>query len=147
MVVVTALNNGQGAGCLVGFHTQCSIDPPRYAVLLSKMNHTYEVALTSDVLAVNLLGVDGVQEAELFGGRTEDADVDKFERCDWTADRSGVPILDGAIAWIVGAVVDRVDVGDHVLHVLEPLRNGTRDPTEFPLRYHDVASIEPGHPE
>ena len=43
------------AGCLVGFHSQSSIDPRQYAVWLSKANHTYPVALRSELFAVHFL--------------------------------------------------------------------------------------------
>ena len=42
--VVTAADGDDRAGCLVGFATQCSIDPPRFGVWLSKLNRTYRVA-------------------------------------------------------------------------------------------------------
>ena len=45
MVVVTAAAGGERAGCLVGFHSQSSIEPARCCVWLSKANHTYRVAL------------------------------------------------------------------------------------------------------
>ncbi|MGW6919617.1 flavin reductase, partial [Kitasatospora sp. NPDC054939] len=49
--VVTAANDaGQRAGCLVGFAGQCSIRPPRFTVWISKVNHTYAVAMHSPVL-------------------------------------------------------------------------------------------------
>jgi hypothetical protein len=40
MFVVTTVAAGQRAGCLVGFTTQASIDPPRLLVCLSVENHT-----------------------------------------------------------------------------------------------------------
>src|SRR3982750_801842 len=58
MLIVTAAAGGQRAGCLVGFATQCSIDPPRMLVCVSKANHTYRVAVDADVLAVHFLRRD-----------------------------------------------------------------------------------------
>lgn len=145
MVVVTTVGDGKRSGCLVGFHTQCSIDPARYVVGISKANHTYEVALRSDFLAVNLLGHDQIGLAELFGGHTLDEGTDKFDHCDWTEDETGIPLLAGIPAWIVGRITERLDVGDHVLHVLEPLRTGTSDDQRSPLRLVDTTTIEPGH--
>ncbi len=147
MVVVTAGTDTERSGCLVGFHTQCSIQPPRYAVMISKVNHTYRVALGTTTLAVNLLRSDQRALGELFGGFTADDAVDKFERCGWTADATGVPVLDDAFGFIVGGVTQRVDVGDHVLHVLNPLSVSIRDGADGPLRYRSVSGIEPGHPD
>ena len=46
MYVVTAAvpDERERSGCLVGFATQCSMDPPRMIVCLSRTNHTYRVA-------------------------------------------------------------------------------------------------------
>lgn len=145
MVVVTAAADGDADGCLVGFHSQGSIDPERYVVWISTANHTYEVAARADVLAVHLLGADDHGLAELFGGLTAD-DTDKLERCGWKPGPDGVPLLDKAAARLVGRVVDvQVGVGDHVGFVLEPIEVQTAADTGGSLRYTDVTDIEPGH--
>src|SRR3712207_8083841 len=41
MFIVTARAGAEPLGCLVGFATQTSIDPPRFAVCLSHRNRTY----------------------------------------------------------------------------------------------------------
>ena len=48
MFVVGAAADGDADACLVGFTSQCSIEPPRFAVFLSKANHTYELASRAD---------------------------------------------------------------------------------------------------
>ena len=55
MVIVTTVVGDERSGCLVGFHSQCSIDPPRYAVWISKANHTHGVAERADTFAVHLV--------------------------------------------------------------------------------------------
>jgi flavin reductase (DIM6/NTAB) family NADH-FMN oxidoreductase RutF len=143
MLVVTTAVGEQRAGCLVGFSTQCSIDPPRFLVLLSDKNHTYRVALDAEALAVHVLGEDDLALAELFGQETGD-DVDKFTRCDWSHGPAGVPILAGCDAWFVGRVLERERLGDHVAHVLEPIA-AERRARVVPLTLRDVAHLEPGH--
>ena len=58
MVVVTTAAGGLRAGCLVGFHSQCSIEPRRYAVWLSKLNETYRVAQRAEMFAVHVPRAD-----------------------------------------------------------------------------------------
>ncbi|MBL1104108.1 flavin reductase [Streptomyces sp. 5-8] len=144
MCVVTAVAGGERAGCLVGFASQCSIQPPRFAVWLSKANRTYRVARTAQCLTVHLLTRDQRDLAELFGGETGD-EVDKFARLDWREGHAGAAVLDGAAAWFVGTVLHRVDGGDHVGHVLEPVQWGG-GPGGPLLRLSDAVSIEAGHP-
>ncbi|MFF9765638.1 flavin reductase family protein [Streptomyces sp. NPDC053086] len=144
MCVVTAVAGDERAGCLVGFASQCSIQPPRFVVWLSKANHTYRVARTAQHLTVHLLTRDQRDLAELFGGETGD-EVDKFARLDWREGPVGSAVLDGAAAWFVGTVLHRIDGGDHVGHVLDPVEWG-EGPDGPLLRLSDAVTIEAGHP-
>lgn len=143
MSIVTAASSDELAGCLVGFSTQCSIDPPRFLVLLSDKNHTYRVALDADALGVHLLAAHEMPLAELFGAETGD-EIDKFARCPATVGPAGVPILDASEAWFVGRVLERQRLGDHVAHLLEPIAAHGQAPVP-PLTLRDVRHLEPGH--
>jgi flavin reductase (DIM6/NTAB) family NADH-FMN oxidoreductase RutF len=149
MFIVTVAAEGERAGCLVGFTTQCSIDPPRYLVCLSRQNRTFRVAAAAGILAVHLLGAGQRSLAELFGTETGD-ETDKFLRCDWQPGPAGVPILDGVPAWFVGRVIDRFELGDHfgvVLEVVEASADGVEpDGAAAPLTFQHVRDLEPGHP-
>src|SRR4051794_7928471 len=58
MFIVTAAARGERAGCLVGFATQCSINPPRFLLCLSDKNRTYRVAQHAQILVVHLVPED-----------------------------------------------------------------------------------------
>ena len=147
MYVVTAFAGGERAGCLVGFASQCSIQPVRFVVWLSKVNHTFRVARSADRLAVHLLRRDQAELAALFGGETGDR-VDKFAQVAWRTGPDGTVVLRDAPAWFVGAVEQRVDGGDHVGFVLTPLESGGEQPGTMPamFRLSDARGINPGHP-
>lgn len=143
MLVVTTQAGDEHAGCLVGFSTPCSIDPPRFLVMLSDKNHTYRVARHAEALAVHLLAAGDLELAALFGARTGD-EVDKFARCSWSTGPADLPILDGVEGWFVGRVLQRERLGDHVAHLLEPIAAHGRAP-EPPMTLRDVLHLEPGH--
>ncbi|MFE9453660.1 flavin reductase family protein [Streptomyces sp. NPDC006739] len=147
MCVVTAAAAGERAGCLVGFASQCSLRPPRFAVWLSKVNHTYRVARAADCLAVHLLTRDQGDLARLFGGESGDR-VDKFARLEWTEAHGGAAVLTDASAWFVGTILHRTDGGDHVGFVLDPVQygEGAGDSGGPLLRLADALGISPGHP-
>jgi flavin reductase (DIM6/NTAB) family NADH-FMN oxidoreductase RutF len=141
--VVTAAGPDGPAGCLVGFATQVSIDPPRLLVCLSIRNRTFRVAENADHLAVHLLDAHQHDLAELFGGTTSD-EIDKFARCRWHEGPGGAPVLDDAPRHLVGSVLSRHPFGDHVGVLLEPVEVdvGARDAT---LTFQQVRDVDPGH--
>jgi flavin reductase (DIM6/NTAB) family NADH-FMN oxidoreductase RutF len=129
IVVVTAANRREASGCLVAFSSQCSIDPPRYCVFLSKANHTYGVARRASHLLVHFLDHRQHRLAALFGEETAD-EVDRFADVRWKPGPDGrTPLLTDVDTWMHGKVIDRCDAGDHVAFVLDPLR--VRSPRRF----------------
>jgi len=144
MFIVTArAEAGERAGCLVGFATQSSIDPPRLLVCISKANRTYRVARSAEHLAVHFVPSSATALAELFGGRTGDEE-DKFAACDWREGPGGVPILSECPNWFVGAVLERFDLGDHVGFLLDPVVVQLEVP-QAEFSFHRARRIEPGH--
>jgi len=143
MFVVTAASGQRRGGCLVGFTTQVSIDPPRFLVCLSVKNHTYEVATSAQMLAVHVLAPHQQQLAELFGEKTGH-ETDKFALCSWRPGPEGVPLLDDCARLVVGRVLETSRLGDHVGFVLEPVDATVRS-TADPIMFEDVADMEPGH--
>jgi flavin reductase (DIM6/NTAB) family NADH-FMN oxidoreductase RutF len=142
--VVTTAAGGERAGCLVGFATRCSIDPPRFGVWLSKLNRTYRVAGSATTLAVHLLRDGDGDLAQLFGGDTGD-EVDKFAAIEWHPGPDGCPVVE-RLDWFAGSIVDRVDTGDHVAFVLAPHAGNCRHGDAPQLSGEKVGAIEPGHP-
>jgi flavin reductase (DIM6/NTAB) family NADH-FMN oxidoreductase RutF len=144
MFVVTAAHDEQRAGCLVGFTTQASIDPPRMLVCLSVANHTFRVAEHAGLLAVHVLDPDRRDLAELFGGSTGD-EGDKFVCCAWTEGPHGVPLLDDCERRFIGRVLVKHRLGDHVGFLLEPVQVEAYDEGQA-LTYEQVEDVNPGHP-
>jgi flavin reductase (DIM6/NTAB) family NADH-FMN oxidoreductase RutF len=143
MLVVTAAAGEERAGCLVGFAAQCSIDPVRLVVWVSKANRTYRVAERSEALGVHFLAAGQRDLAVLFGGETGDR-VDKFARCRWHPGPRGVPLLDDCSRWIVGRILRRDDGGDHVGHLLVPVEASAGE-WEGQLGFQAVRDLDPGH--
>ena len=143
MLIVTAAGEGERSGCLVGFAAQCSIDPQRLMVWISKENHTARVAAAA-ALAVHFPARDQVSLAALFGSETGD-EVDKFSRCRWHPGPGGLPILEECERWLVGTILERIDTGDHTGYLLDPMAAET-GPWAGQLCFQAVRDLEPGHP-
>lgn len=144
MVVVTVCDQKRGrGGCLVGFHTQCSIAPARWLVCISKKNHTHAVATRATALAVHFLRTDQHRLAEIFGDETCD-EVDKFAQCAWRDTPEGTPILE-TCDYLVGRIAQRFDCGDHTAHLLDVVEVGEAHPAAPQLGFQSVRDIRPGH--
>jgi flavin reductase (DIM6/NTAB) family NADH-FMN oxidoreductase RutF len=144
MVVTTGNHDGERSGCLAGFITKCSIEPPRFLVCISKLNHTLFVAERSDSLVLHLLGESQLELASLFGEQTGDL-IDKFERCRWHVGGNGVPVLDECAAWIEGRIMASFPVGDHQAFLMRPVGGGRGRQAGVLTLQHSPA-FEAGHP-
>ncbi len=145
MFVVTVFDGHERDGCLVGFATQCSIEPPRFLVCLSVKNRTTRIARNARTLAVHALRKDQRDLAELFGGTTGD-DVDKFASVEWHDGPDGVPVLAGC-DWFAGSVLTRHDdLGDHEGFVLDIIEARDAGRTDEQLGFQDVKDVDAGHP-
>jgi flavin reductase (DIM6/NTAB) family NADH-FMN oxidoreductase RutF len=145
MYIVTALVGEERDGCLVGFTTQCSIDPPRFLVCMSDKNRTTRLVERgrADALVVHLVPEDAQHIVELFGGETGD-DTDKFDRCEWTTGPEGIPLLADCPSWFAGRILERVPLGDHIGHVLEPF-DGEDASAGGWFPFSRAKEMEPGH--
>ena len=143
LVVVTTAAEDQWAGCLVGFHSQSSIDPQHYCLWLSKANHTYRVGLRAARFGVHFLSSTDLGLAERFGTRSGE-DVDKFAGLETDA-AHGVPLLPGCPdRMLVERIALLDDGGDHVCvttRVLDSWASGALTP----LRVSAAAHLDPGH--
>jgi flavin reductase (DIM6/NTAB) family NADH-FMN oxidoreductase RutF len=146
MFVVTTAAGDERAGCLVGFAAQGSIHPPRFLVGISDKNRTYRVLQRASAMAVHLVPDDAAAIVELFGGETGD-EADKFARCSWRNGPEGLPLLDDCPSWFAGRILERVRLGDHVGHLLEPFAGD--DPADAADRgwfpFSRAKQIDPGH--
>jgi flavin reductase (DIM6/NTAB) family NADH-FMN oxidoreductase RutF len=143
-IVTTRSASGERSGCLVGFASQTSINPPRFLVGLSRRNRTFRIAQEASHLAVHVISRGHLDLAELFGGETGD-EIDKFSKCRWQEGPAGMPVLDDAAAWFVGEITERFDLGDHRGHLLKPIAGQAPEGLQNWVTFSDVRDIDPGH--
>jgi flavin reductase (DIM6/NTAB) family NADH-FMN oxidoreductase RutF len=144
MYIATTRAGEARSGCLIGFATQCSIDPPRFLACISDKNHTYRVLEAgAESMAVHVVPEHADHLVELFGGETGDEE-DKFAQCRWSEGPDGLPLLDDCPSWFAGRILERLPLGDHVGFVLDPFdgRAGYDGPA-YP--FSRAKDVEPGH--
>lgn len=142
--VLTAHDGSERSGCLVGFATQVSIRPPRFLAMVSKLNHTYPIAMSTPAVVVHVLREGDHEVARHFGGLTGD-EVDKFAGIDVVDGPALAPVIVG-LDWFAGRVLRHVDLGDHVGLLLAPHDGSAARADQAQLGMGDVDDIDPGHP-
>ena len=114
IVTTVSLDGRTRAGCLVGFHCQCSIDPPRYVVWLSKANHTYRVGSLGGAVR-GALARRGRRRPRRALRHVTGNEVDKFADVPWADGGDGLPVLERVANRLVAGRHTLIDDGsDHV---------------------------------
>lgn len=132
------------SGCLAGFVTQCSIDPPNFIACISRLNHTLGVAVRASAMGLHLLGEDQVAMAKLFGEETGD-EVDKFADVDWRIGTTGAPLLTEVAVALEGTILGHFSVGDHEAFLVRGVC-AVKGPGAGLLTHRTSPQLRPGHP-
>jgi flavin reductase (DIM6/NTAB) family NADH-FMN oxidoreductase RutF/DNA-binding IclR family transcriptional regulator len=111
VVVVTALDAaGTAIGMTVGSFTSVSLDPPLVAFLPDQGSSSWRALRESgDRFCVNVLDARQEDVCRAVAVRKQD----KFVDIPWRAAPSGLPVIEGAVAWM-DCVTEQVhEAGDH----------------------------------
>jgi 3-hydroxy-9,10-secoandrosta-1,3,5(10)-triene-9,17-dione monooxygenase reductase component len=102
------------AGLTTNAFSSLSLDPMLVLVCLDLESRTLAAVREHRRLAVNVLSKSQHELAVTFSGKA--AHVAKFRDVGWR-EESGVPVLEGTVAWVAGAVLELVPGGDHVIAI------------------------------
>lgn len=135
VAVVTASGPQGPAGLTTNAFASLSLDPPLVLVCFDRGSRTLAVVRASGRFAVNLLRAGQEDLARLFAGKAPHPE--KFAAVTHTGDR-GVPVLDGALAWVVCELRDLHPGGDHEIGIGAVTALG-HDPAGEPLVFYGGA--------
>lgn len=114
-IVTTRDADGRDRGMTVSAFSSLSLDPP---LVLACIGH--DATIAGSVSAAEFFGVSVLAEdQEPLSRRFADPDADRFEGVPFSRGRSGVALLDGALAHLECRVVARHEAGDHTIVVGE----------------------------
>ena len=109
-VITTTADDGDH-GTTASAVSSLSMDPPMLLVCLNKTSDTQTAILSSGVFAVNILAEDQGQVAYQFAKKGQG----KFDGVDVVRGRSGVPLVDRALAHLECEVDETVAGGTHTV--------------------------------
>lgn len=141
-VITSITAEGTAVGMTVGTFTSVSLDPPLVGFFPDKKSTSWPIIGETGQFCVNILAGDQVPVCRRFSGPERDRFAEVIHR----SSQSGLPILDGAVAWIECDVYSVQEAGDH-LFVLGKVKAMTAERTVSPLIFHrgkfgEVFSVE-----
>ena len=114
VTIVTASFDGAPAGATANAVTSLSLDPPLMLACLDRGSRTLDAVRSQRSFGVNVLSAQQEPLARAFASKAPH--TEKFREVSWS-ERDGVPILDGAIAWVACSLRDLHPGGDHEIAV------------------------------
>ncbi len=114
VAVITSSGANGPAGMTANAFASLSLDPLLVMIGFELQSRTLVAVRQSGVFAVNVLASDQEQVSRIFAGKQPEPE--KFAGCAY-AERSGVPVIDGTLAWLRCQLDAIYPGGDHVIVV------------------------------
>jgi flavin reductase (DIM6/NTAB) family NADH-FMN oxidoreductase RutF len=121
VAVITAADAVEAGGMTANAICSLSLDPLLVLVCFDNGSRTLPIVRMSGRFAVNLLGADQEPIARVFASKASESD--KLDRVGHHFD-CGLPMIDGAIAWVACDLCELIARGDHTIAVGEPTALG-----------------------
>ncbi len=111
--VVTALSGSEPLGMVIGSFTSVSLDPALVAFLPGRTSRTWAKIEAAGHFCVNILA-----EQQQWISRTLSSKTDnKFASIPYRLSESGLPIIEGVVAWIDCKLDAIHEAGDHFIAI------------------------------
>lgn len=131
-IITTRTDSGQLIGITANSFNSVSLDPPLVLWSLAKRANSMAIFEANTHYVVNVLAASQLELCRRFAMLKGD----RFVGVAHAAGGTGMPILDGALAWFECHNRSRYDEGDHVIFVGEVERCGAADDAREPLVFH-----------
>lgn len=114
-VVTSFTREGLPTGMTANAITSLSLDPLLMIVCFDKTARTRAAAVHSGCVGVNVLAAGQESISKAFAGKA--SETEKFAGVEWS-ERSGVPVIEGCVAWFAGELTELLPGGDHEIGVV-----------------------------
>jgi flavin reductase (DIM6/NTAB) family NADH-FMN oxidoreductase RutF len=114
-IITTVSKDGEPFGLTANSFTSVSLDPPLVLICVDKKAESWPHFEQSRVFTVNILN----NQQEALSRKFAVSGGDKFQGVAYHTGANGVPILDGALAYLECKLYAVHDGGDHTLYLGE----------------------------
>lgn len=119
--VLSVNNNGKPSGMVAGWKMKCSMNPPLFAVSLSKKGYTHKLVRQSQEFVIAIPNKQLEKEIEFFGS-THGNEVNKFAETGIETTKAKLiktPLIKNATINLECKLLKEVDSGDHIIFIGE----------------------------
>ena len=141
VAVVTSATPAASGGMTANALCSLSLDPLLALVCFENNARTLPIVREAGRFGVNVLSADQGEIAEVFASKLPES-----EKLEGVAHRfqNDVPIIDGALSWVVCTLRDLIAGGDHTIAIGEVVALGLGDGDPllwYGGQYHDVGLV------
>ncbi len=115
--MITSGSRENMCGMPAAWVTPLSLDPPLIGVAVSKKRYTYSVIVSSNVFAVNSLGIKYQRQVMCAGTYSCKEKKMKLQECgfelEYLDELGGIPVIKDSYSIVVATVTSIVETGDH----------------------------------
>lgn len=111
--VVTALHGSKPVGMVVGSFTSVSLDPALVAFLPDRRSTTWPKIQAAGHFCVNVLAERQQAVCQEFSSKTGN----RFDEVAYRLSKSGLPIIEGVVAWVDCQLHAVHEAGDHYIAI------------------------------
>jgi flavin reductase (DIM6/NTAB) family NADH-FMN oxidoreductase RutF len=141
VAVITSSGPGGSGGLTANAICSLSLEPLLALVCFENNARTLSIVREAGRFGVNVLSADQEEVAEVFASKLPESEklegiVHRF--------RDGVPIIDGALSWVVCTLTELIAGGDHTIAIGEVVSMGLGDGDPllwYGGRYHGVGLV------
>lgn len=136
VTVVTVEHAGVPYAMTCNSFTSISLDPPLVMVSASRVGRFHDHFLAATTWAVSVLAEDQGPVARHFANPHRDRQRQFDAVAHRISERTGSPLIEGALAWLECRTIETVRAGDHTIVLGEVLGASVREQQEaYPLTY------------
>lgn len=123
VVLTTRDNAGTPYGLTMNAVSSLCLEPPLFLACIAKSAATLKPVLESGSFALNVLAHDQEQVSNTFASKGDD----KFSGIATHDGATGLPLIDGCLAYAEFRVADTHEAGDHVIVIGEAVASEIND--------------------
>lgn len=135
VTIVTTVLDGDDHAMTASAFSSVSLDPPQVLVCSSRSSRFHEAVLASGRWGISILSQDLEAVSAHFARRGRSL-TEQFDGVAYHRGASGVPLIDGALAWLECSTAALYDGGDHSILLGDVTAARVHDDQDAPLLYY-----------